>query len=212
MSTISVGVDYEFRNTDYVYNPLKGNEIKLVASLGFKTIKKSNEVLNLTNTNFNYASLYDSVKTKSYQFRIKLTAAHYFNIGKKATLKTMVNVGVYNSESIFRNELYQIGGYKLLRGFDEESIFATQYFVATAEYRYLLGLNSYMFGFTDVGMVKNKYQAVNLSNNYISAGIGLAYETKVGLLNISLAFGKQNNVDVNIRSASKIHFGYVNYF
>jgi outer membrane protein assembly factor BamA len=212
MSALSVGVDYELRNTDYLYNPVKGNEIKLIASVGFKTIKKSNEVLSLTNANFNYASLYDSVKTKSYQFKIKLMAAHYFSTGKKATLKTMVNIGVYNSESVFKNELFQIGGYKLLRGFDEESIFATQYAVATAEYRYLLGLNSYMFGFTDVGFTKNKYQTVNQNNNFISAGIGLAYETKVGLLNISLAFGIQNNVQVNVRSASKIHFGYVNYF
>ena len=212
MSALSVGIDYELRSTDYLYNPLKGSEIKLITSVGFKTIKKSNEVLNLTSSAFNYASLYDSVKIKTYQFRIKLQAAHYFKTGKKATLKTMVNIGVYNSESIFRNELFQIGGYKLLRGFDEESIFATQYAVGTAEYRYLLGLNSYMFGFTDVGFVKNKYQAVNQNNNFISAGIGLAYETKAGLLNISLAFGKQNNVQVNVRSASKIHFGYVNYF
>ena len=119
---------------------------------------------------------------------------------------------MFISPSTFRNELFQIGGYKLLRGFSEESIYATQYAVVSAEYRYLLALNSYMFGFADAGWVKNKYQSVNLNNNFIGAGIGLAFETKFGLLNISYAAGKRNDVKLNLREASKIHFGYVNYF
>mgnify|MGYP003497832211 FL=1 len=99
-----------------------------------------------------------------------------------------------------------------MRGFNEESIYATQYAVLTAEYRYRLKLNSYMFGFVDGGWVKNKYQTINLNNNFIGAGLGLAFETRFGLLNISYAAGKRNDVKLNLREASKIHFGYVNYF
>jgi outer membrane protein assembly factor BamA len=73
-------------------------------------------------------------------------------------------------------------------------------------------LNSYFFGFADGGMVKSKYQAVNLSNNFVSAGLGIALETKLGLLNVSYALGKRDDVKFNLRGASKIHFGYVNYF
>ena len=108
--------------------------------------------------------------------------------------------------------MFQIGGYKILRGFSEESIYATQYAVLTAEYRYRLALNSFMFGFIDGGWVKNKHQSVNVNNNFIGAGLGLAFETKFGLLNISYAAGKRNDVKLNLREASKIHFGYVNYF
>ena len=99
-----------------------------------------------------------------------------------------------------------------MRGFDEESIYATQYGVATAEYRYLVGFNSYLFAFIDAGWVKNKYQIVDVNNNYISAGLGLLFETKLGLLNMSFAVGKRNDVNFNLRQASKIHFGYINYF
>jgi hemolysin activation/secretion protein len=63
-------------------------------------------------------------------------------------------MGVLSSPNIFRNELFQIGGYRLLRGFDEESIFATQYGVGTVEYRFLSGLNSYFFAFADIGWVE----------------------------------------------------------
>jgi len=212
VSTASFGVDYEWLKTDYRLNPRSGNEIKITASVGIKNLKRNNDILSIKDPAFNYASLYDSLKERSYQFRIKLMAAHYFPLRKQSVFKTAINVGVYNSQSIFRNELFQIGGYRLLRGFDEESIYATQYAVATAEYRIRVSLNSYFFGFVDGGMVKNKYQNINLNNTFISTGLGMALETKLGLLNISYAIGKRDDVKFNIREASKIHFGYVNYF
>ncbi|WP_462276522.1 BamA/TamA family outer membrane protein [Ferruginibacter sp.] len=212
VSAANFGIDYEWIKTDYRLNPRTGNEIKLTTSVGIKNIKRNNDILSIKDPTFNYASLYDSLKERSYQLRVKLMAAHYFPTGKQSTFKTAINAAVYNSQSIFRNELFQIGGYKLLRGFDEESIYATQYAVATAEYRIRASLNSYFFSFVDYGMVKNKYQNVNLNNSFISTGIGMALETKLGLLNISYAIGKRDDVKFNIREASKIHFGYVNYF
>lgn len=212
VTAVNVGLEYEWNKTDYKLNPRSGNEIKLTGAVGIKNIKKNNEILNLKDPSFNYAGLYDSVKARSYQFRIKASAAHFFPVGKQATVKTALNGGLFISPGTFRNELFQIGGYKLLRGFNEESIYATRYAVLTAEYRYRLKLNSYMFGFVDAGWVKNKYQSVNLDNNFIGAGIGLAFETRFGLLNISYAAGKRNDVKLNLREASKIHFGYVNYF
>ena len=212
VSAVNIGIDYNFNNTNYRFNPKIGNEIKLVTSVGVKTIGKNNDIINLTDPSFNYASLYDTLKLKAYQFRFKVSAAHYFATGKRSTLKTIINAGLFNSPSIFRNELFQIGGYKLLRGFDEESIYATRYGVATAEYRYLVGLNSYLFGFMDAGWATNKYQLVNISNNFISAGLGILFETKLGLLNFSFAIGKRNDVNFNLSQSSKIHFGYINYF
>jgi outer membrane protein assembly factor BamA len=212
VSATNIGLDYDWNKTDYRLNPRNGNEVKITMAVGIKNIKKNSEILGIQDPTFNYASLYDSVKDRSYQFRVKLGAAHFFPVGKQATVKTAFNGGLFISPDIFRNELFQIGGYKLLRGFNEESIFATQYAVLTAEYRYRLSLNSYMFGFVDGGWVKNKYQDINLNNNYIGVGLGLTYETRFGLLNISYAAGKRNDVKLNLREASKIHFGYVNYF
>ncbi len=212
VNAVSVGIDYEWKNTNYRYNPRSGNEIKLTTTTGIKTISKSDDIINLKEPGFNYSSLYDSLKLKTYQLRVKLNAAHYFPAGKRSTLKLQANAGLFFSPNIFRNELFQIGGYKLLRGFDEESIYATQFAVITAEYRYLLGLNSYMFGFVDVARVKNKFQDINVKNTFISTGIGLLFETKFGLLNMSFALGKRSDVNFNLQRASKIHFGYINYF
>ena len=212
VSAFNIGLDYELNTTNYRFNPRSGNELRLISSVGIKTITKNNEILNLANASFNFSSLYDSVNLRSYQVRAKLTAAHYFPLGKRSAFKTLLNGGIFNSQNIFRNELFQIGGYKLLRGFDEESIYATQYVTTTAEYHYLAGLNSYFFLFMDVGWIKNKQQFINTDNNFISSGLGLVFETKGGLLNISFAIGKRNDVKLDLRQASKIHFGYINYF
>ncbi len=212
VNSASMGIEYDWNHTNYRYNPRSGEEIKIYATIGLKNVKPNNDIINLKDPNFNYASLYDSLKVKSYQIRIKMAASHYFPVAKQATLKVSLQSGVFLSPNVFRNELFQIGGYKLLRGFSEESIYATRYLCTTAEYRLLLGLRSYLFGFTDFGWVQNKYQALNVTNNFISAGIGMAFETKNGLLNVSYAMGKRNDVPFNIREASKIHFGYVNFF
>ncbi|RYD73728.1 MAG: hypothetical protein EOP53_19565, partial [Sphingobacteriales bacterium] len=212
LSSVNTGFNYELAKTNYRFNPRSGNEINLTAAVGIKTIRQNGDIVGIKDPNFNYASLYDSIKPKSYQLRFKLSAAHFFPLQKRAALKAGIQGGYYTSPNVFRNELFQIGGYKLLRGFNEESIYASQYAVATAEYRYLVDLNSYLFVFTDLGFVKNKYQSVNADNQFVGAGLGMMFETKAGLLNISYAVGKRNDVKFNIRESSKLHFGYINYF
>ncbi len=212
VKSTNVGITYEYRKTNYRFNPLNGNELVFTALVGIKNIKKNNEILLLKTPGYNYASLYDSINLRSYQLRLKLIAAHYFQLSKTSTFKAGINTGIYSSPTIFRNEVFQIGGFKTLRGFDEESIYATQYAVLTSEYRALLSLNSYFFGFIDLGTTKTKYQGVSANNFFIGAGLGMVYETKAGLLNLSFALGKRNDVPFGLRQASKIHFGYINYF
>lgn len=211
----NVGIGYHFVNTNYRLNPIKGNEMDIIATAGIKKTTKNNDIINLkdpSEPDFDFNSLYDSIKLKTYRIRIVASGAHYFPFGRSSTLKTAVSAGLLKSPQNFQNELFRIGGYKILRGFDEESIYANQYAVFTAEYRYLVGINSFFFGFSDLGFTKTKYNTTSCSNSFISGGVGLAFETKFGLLNLSYALGKRNDVKFDIRNSSKIHFGYINYF
>jgi outer membrane translocation and assembly module TamA len=211
VSSVNLGFDYDYNKTNYRFNPRSGNEIKLFVSAGNKKVRKSNAITQIKDPSFNYNKLYDSVKLNTYQVRVKLQAAKYFSLAKQSVFKTGFNGGWYESPSYFRNELFQIGGYNLLRGFDEESIFANRYAVGTLEYRYLLGLNSYFSAFTDFGWSNDKSKPTSFSKSYVGAGLGLSFETKGGLFNISFAAGKRNDIDLNLRQ-SKIHFGYVSIF
>jgi outer membrane protein assembly factor BamA len=211
VSSVNLGIEYEINKTNYRLNPKSGSELRLTMSAGTRTVHKNNVILKLSDPSFSYSSLYDSVTGNSYQFRVRMSAAHYFQLGRQSTFKTALNGGLFQSPSIFRNELFQIGGYKLLRGFDEESIYASRYLAATFEYRYLLGLNSFLFTFVDAGWAANTSSSIRTSNGFLGAGLGLAFETKAGIFNISYAAGKRNDTNFNLRQ-SKIHLGYVSYF
>ena len=167
----------------------------------------------LGNPSFDFGTLYDTVKLKTYQLRMKVSAAKYLPLGKqnRSTIKLAVNGGMFQSGNIFRNELFQIGGYKLLRGFDEESQYLSQFAVATVEYRFLVGQNSYFYAFGDGGWGGNNSQNADVGYTYFGTGLGLAFETKVGIFNLAWAVGKRSDLPFNLRQ-SKIHFGFVNYF
>jgi outer membrane protein assembly factor BamA len=213
VSAVSLGVTYDVNTTNYRFNPQRGSELVITAAAGTKKLKKNNQILELKDPflpDFDYEQLYDTVKMSTYQFRVNALAARYFPLGKQSTIKTAVNAAVFQSGNIFRNELFQIGGYKLLRGFDEESQFVSQYAIATAEYRYLIGMNSNFFAFVDGGWARHPMlEAPN--HAYVSSGAGLSFETKAGIFNIVWAVGKRDDTDFNLRQ-SKIHLGFVNYF
>ncbi len=213
LSSASLGIDYQVNGTNYRLNPRRGYELELVVSAGTRQIRKNSVIAKLVDpvTNYAYSSLYDSVQLKTYQFKVKTTVAKYLPLSKHSTLKTAFSGGWFQSPGIFRNELFQIGGYRLMRGFDEESIFASQYAVTILEYRYLVGLNSFFFFFTDLGYAANNSVNVKTSNTFIGSGLGMAFETKAGIFNISFAVGKRNDLQFDVRQ-SKIHIGYVTYF
>ena len=209
------GLGYHFFNTDYRFNPRRGTEFDITATAGIKKIERNSEILNLKgrdNPAFDFSTLYDSIQLRTYRFRINASAAQYFPLGSKSVLKTKANAGVLQSPQTFQNELFRLGGYQLLRGFDEESIYANRYAVGTLEYRFLTGINSYFFGFSDIAVTQTKISNNSFSNFFISGGLGLEFETKFGLLNLSYAVGKRNDVKFDLRNGSKIHFGYINYF
>jgi outer membrane protein assembly factor BamA len=215
VSSNNFGLNYHFVNTNYRFNPRKGTELDITGSAGIRNVQMNNDIIDLKdplNPSFDFKSLYDSIQLKSYRFTINAIVAQYLPIGKNSVIKTGINFGLIQSPQLFQNELFRIGGYRLLRGFDEESIYANKYAVVTGEYRYLLGTNSYFFGFVDGAITSTKLNNSVYSNSFISGGLGLEFETKFGLLNLSYAVGKRNDVKFDIRNSSKIHFGYINYF
>jgi hypothetical protein len=213
VSSSNLGIGYEFSNTDYRFNPRRGNEIIFSGTAGTKRIKKNSQILDLkdpSDPDFDFEDLYDTVKLKAYQFRITTTAAHFVPLGSQSTIKLGLSAGIYQSANYFRNELFQIGGYKLMRGFDEESQFVSQYAIGTVEYRYRIGLNSFFFAFTDGGFGKHLLEAEK-NHSYLGAGLGLSLETKAGVINLAGALGRRDDIPFNFRQF-KVHIGFASYF
>jgi hypothetical protein len=210
VSAVNAGLQYEFNRTDYRFNPRKGWEGNFITTVGIKKIRRSTDIISLKDPDFDYASLYDSIQEKGYQLRAKVQLARFFPLSKQSTFKWGINAGAYFSSDVFRNDLFQIGCFRTLRGFDEEAIFTDKYLINTAEFRFLIGLNSYLFMFADAAWATNV--VTDTDNSFFGAGLGLVFETKLGLLNVSYAAGKRKDVPFNLREGSKLHFGYTNYF
>lgn len=210
ISNINLGIDYSLNKTDYRNNPRRGWDIFIQTLAGNKSIKQNSTITQLKG--FSYAGLYDSVKLKGYQLRIKAAINKFFPVGRQSAVKTAVHAGWFQTNNYFRNELFQIGGYKLLRGFDEESIYASQYLVSTVEYRYLLQRNAFFHVFSDWAYTNYQTTAYStFKEYYVSAGMGISMQMKGSLVNLAYAVGKRSGETFNMRQ-SKIHVGFVAVF
>ncbi len=212
----SFGLEYRFQQLDYRFNPRKGWETKLRGGAGVKKIRENPQVGDIVGKDppydFDFASLYDSLDVKNYQFSFELGGAYYLPITKRTTLKTGLEVGMLFAEkSVYENELYRIGGMRLLRGFDEEAIFASKYAVLSTEFRFMIAENSYLYAFGDYAVVEHKSAANDRIDWPLGFGVGMTFETKAGVFGINYALGRRLGNPIDFGSG-KIHFGYVNYF
>lgn len=157
-------------------------------------------------------SLTESIENKSYnQFEVGIDTYRIFHLGKKHYLKgKLTYYGLFDSSDYFaENELYRIGGFNSIRGFNEESITANQYGILGAEYRFVPNDGFYVALFSDYGMIQNKRMDIN--TNLLSFGTGISFLTKLGIFNLSYAVGKTENNSFDFKE-SKIHFGILSQF
>jgi outer membrane protein assembly factor BamA len=213
-TTSNLGLDFSYQATDNIFNPQRGIDLEFRLLGGVRKIRKNNAITSIKgsgNNPIDLSRLYDSIATNTSQFRIMAKANKFIKLGRQSTLKTGVQTGWLMGKQLLNNELYQIGGIKTLRGFDEESIFASGYSIATLEYRYLLSNASFMFAFIDGAYIERKTNFEKSGNFYGGAGLGISLETKTGLFTLAYAAGKKPSAPVNFREA-KIHFGFITLF
>ncbi|MEN9523500.1 MAG: hypothetical protein RL065_1877 [Bacteroidota bacterium] len=206
-----VGVELYKEQLNYRFNPSKGYSIKLNVAAGYKQFLPNTQITNLhdaANVNFSFSSLYDSIKNPIFHSTFEVVAAKYFHLYKAHVLKFQLTGMGTPDKKIFKNELQRIGGNRILRGFDEQSILTSLYSIASVEYRYLLDKNSYAYFFYDAAYTEVKTVFLRQFDKPYGFGAGLAFETKAGIFQLSYALGSRLNNPIVIRNG-KIHFGYL---
>ncbi len=211
------GLEYGLSKVDYRFNPRKGISFHLNAGAGFIRRPKNPKIIELTiptQPEFSFSQLYDSIGVQSWQIQTRATLNTYLPIFKHSVIAIKNHTGwIYSPIQPRQNELYRIGGNRLLRGFDEESIFASFYNISTLEYRLIIANRSYLFAFGDYGFVQTPIYVDNQITNsqLVGFGAGMSFETKAGNFRISYALGKHDTNPIDTRS-SKIHLGYQSLF
>ena len=201
--TQSYGVGLFLERLDYRFNPKKGLAINLTGQTGNRTIKQNPQINELA---------YKDVILKSAQYQFEGSIAWYLNLRKNNVLKLgLQGASIFGNTSIFRNELFRIGGLKTLRGFDEESIFASTFVIPTLEYRFLFSQNSHLLLFAEGAWYENNSNKNYVKDTPLSFGAGVNFDTKAGILSLNYAIGNQFGNGFDIRNG-KIHFGLTALF
>lgn len=203
ISTQSYGIGLFVERLDYRFNPHKGTALQINVQTGNRTIKKNPKV--------NEAA-YNDLLLRSTQYQFESSVSWYIQLHRNNVLKLgLQGASVFGNSSIFRNELFRIGGLKTLRGFDEESIYASTYFIPTIEYRFLFSQNSNLLLFAEGAWYENNSNGQYVNDIPMSVGAGINFETKAGILSLNYGIGNQFGNGFDIRSG-KIHFGLTALF
>lgn len=206
------GIELKLSRTNYLPNPSRGwNLTGSVAALQREVLRNDGITQIQDGSGFDFGKLYDTVAHDNKQIQARAALETYFPVSKHIVLKTAYSGGWMSGDRLFQNELFQLGGFRILRGFDEGSLYANQYHVATIELRFLLGQNSNFYVFSDNAWLQSNFNGNLSDGTYFGLGIGSSIETKSGIFSIACGIGKSPDSGFQWRQA-KIHVGYAAYF
>lgn len=200
--TQAYGLGFFIEKLDYRFNPKKGISVNAQGAVGSRQIRKNPKINDLA---------YSTISLKSSQYQFEGNIAGYINIKKNHVVKLASQFGSVFGNTIYKNELFRIGGLRTLRGFDEESIYASSYVIPTIEYRFLFEKNSNIFVFAEGAWYENANVSGYTNYTPMSLGAGINFETKAGIFNLSYALGKQYGAGFDLR-IGKIHAGLTALF
>ena len=131
-----------------------------------------------------------------------LKGNHYFNIKAESA---MLNSG----GEVTTNELFRIGGYNSLRGFNEQSLYTDFYGFGGAEYRYLVSNQAFFDVFGQLANVRNS--TLKTTSKLYSFGVGFNFILPIGLMTFQVSNGQEFGNPFKFQD-TKIHWGIVSKF
>lgn len=181
--------------------PLKGSDFILQAGVGKRRISPTE--------NFNPDDYFEP--KAPVQIKVTTDLKNYIKLNNRSLFYLRTLASYLSGKNLFENEGFRIGGFKTLRGFDEQSLNVSSFIVQTFEFRYIIEKNSYLSAFYDQGFIKKEFINQQYKDHPLGFGLGINFQTKVGVASLNYALGKQKNIPVDLQKG-KIHFGITSYF
>ena len=142
------------------------------------------------------------------QRQICLKGFQIFNFNLKNSFFLKLHLEELQSDKYLINELLRFGGITSVRGFRENSLFATRLGVICSEYRYRLSPGLFIHSVMDAGYFQDSN---NINYDIYGFGFGFGLRSKGGLLSLTYANGKTKSIPFNL-SESKIHLSFTSTF
>lgn len=189
------GLVARLRRLDNPLNPRSGVFVESLFERGVKT-----ERTKLVDAQGDTTRIARSVR----QERLRMSARGYLPTFSGQTAVGGADVLVLLSDIVNESDLFRFGGANSLRGYDEDFFRATTAIRLLVEYRILLDALSYAFLFVDVGYVETPRigDSPSSENWYPGFGMGMQFQTAVGLINATYALNDKDGV-----GNGRIHLG-----
>jgi outer membrane protein insertion porin family len=197
-STSAIGANILYDTRNEVYNPTTGARYRIEYSYGNKKLTED-------------ASHTDVSSGKSEVQKLLLDLEFYLTTFARQVVAFGVHGYEVRGREIQESDMFRFGGAKTLRGYRENQFIGSRVAWTNAEYRFLLGRRSFLFGFLDTGYYnrladpeQNIPGEDGLKYGY---GFGLRTDTPLGNISVSFALGQGDSF-----SQGKIHIGLINDF
>jgi outer membrane protein assembly factor BamA len=149
-----------------------------------------------------------SAASELNQRQIRLKGFQILNLNPKNSIFLKVHLEELQSDQYLLNELLRFGGITSVRGFRENSLFATRLGLLCSEYRYRLSPGLFVHSVMDAGYFQD---ANNTDYQIFGFGFGFGLRSNGGLLRLTYANGKTKNIPFDL-SESKVHLSFTSTF
>ena len=141
--------------------------------------------------------------------KLKIDLEKKFSVSNRFKINTRLLNERINSKNLVTNELLRFGGNNSIRGFDQNSIFADNYYLLNTSLNYYLNDTIYIYTLFDFANYENNILAIK--DNLYAGGFGFSSLTKNGQISINYAKGTNWGKSFNLKNA-KLSVNFVTFF
>lgn len=196
------GIETAIYSPGFFATQREGRGAKLSLSAGNKIIEENASLPPI---------IYEEILLKQTLYAFALQAENRLPLPARTSVVLQINSQGLAGKQLFENELFRIGGFRSLKGFDEESILASFYGIMTGEIRYFTAENSFFSLLFNAAYFERNLNGQFLKGWPLGAAIGITLETAPGIISVYYAMGKGPETEFAFRN-SKVHIGFVSLF
>lgn len=149
--------------------------------------------------------IHENQNTNQFQFKFNISTI--YKTSNKTELFIKNTTAILNSVNYFQNELYRIGGMNSIRGFNEQSIFASKFSYINTEFRFFTKNTSFIYTILDIG----KTVSTLINQELIGLGLGYSVINKASKIDFTYTIGKQLNQSFSLNT-SKFSIKMLTFF
>lgn len=131
--------------------------------------------------------------------KLKIDLEKKFSVSNRFNINTRLLNERINSKNLVTNELLRFGGNNSIRGFDQNSIFADNYYLLNTSLNYYVNDTIYIYTLFDFANYENNLLAIK--DNLYAGGFGFSSLTKNGYISVNYSKGTNWGKSFNLKNA-----------